>query len=299
MVEAAGGNWPEGWVKGEGFVRARTDNRYAPPPSFAVIAEEYVRQIVELSPGQRKRYLSQVCTLVDVEIRGVRTFDKPIDAIAERDIKAWLIDWNRALKTKANYHGLLFGIFTYAAEEGHLTVNPCARTAPKRSRVRQSQAELRFLTEDEMTTTVRLAPTHSDLLTFTVGTGLRFGEVTALWCSDIDLAHGTVRINKAWKRDGENGAADTPGWLSKKVGAKHTMLQHHLGNPKTHKSRRTSSSTTAGTRCAPPDGTTPQTREQGQENRRHQRRQSRAPHPAHNTSKPEPTGPGLLMKRRG
>ncbi|MFN2321226.1 MAG: tyrosine-type recombinase/integrase, partial [Dermatophilaceae bacterium] len=204
MVDAAGQYWPEGWVKGEGFVRPREDNRYEATPSFAGIGEEYVRQIVELSPGQRKRYLSQICTLVEVEVRGVRIFQRAIDAITERDIKAWLIDWDRALKTKANYHGLLFGVFTYAVEEGYLSTNPCARTAPKRSRVRQSQAELRFLTEDELSTAVRLAGENGDLLTFAVGTGLRFGEVTALWCSDVDLTRGTVRVNKAWKRDGEN-----------------------------------------------------------------------------------------------
>lgn len=239
MVDAAGQYWPEGWVKGEGFVRPREDNRYEATPSFAAIGEEYVRQIVELSPGQRKRYLSQIWTLAEVEVRGERIFERAIDAITERDIKAWLIDWDRALKTKANYHGLLFGVFTYAVEEGYLSANPCARTAPKRSRVRQSQAELRFLTEDELSTAVRLAGDNGDLLTFAVGTGLRFGEATALWCSDIDLTHGTVRVNKAWKRDGENGAGETPGWLKKQLGPKHTMRQHHLGNPKTPKSRRT------------------------------------------------------------
>jgi len=60
MVEAAGNYWPDGWVKGEGFVRARVDDRYCAPPSFAAVGEEYVRQIVELSPGQRKRYLAQI-----------------------------------------------------------------------------------------------------------------------------------------------------------------------------------------------------------------------------------------------
>ncbi len=49
-------------------------------------------------------------------------------------MKAWLIGWDRSLKTKANYHGLLFGVFSYAVEQGWLTANPCARTAPKRSR---------------------------------------------------------------------------------------------------------------------------------------------------------------------
>ena len=239
MVEAAGQDWPDGWVKGEGFVRARVDDRYCAPPSFATVGEEYVRQIVELSPGQRKRYLAQIRTLAGTDVRGTRIFDQTVDAIAERDIKAWLIDWDRSLKTKANYHGLLFGVFTYAVEQSHLTANPCARTAPKRSRVRQSQAELRFLTEEELRTAVRLAGVHGDLLAFTVSTGLRFGEVTALWCSDVDLVHGTVRVNKAWKRDGEDGETDTPGWLKKQVRPRHTMRQHHLGNPKTPRSRRT------------------------------------------------------------
>nr|MCW2727339.1 hypothetical protein [Aeromicrobium sp.] len=191
MVEAAGGRWPDGWVRGEGFVRAHDQDPYSPPPSFAAVGEEYVRQIVDLSPGQRKRYLSQIRVLAGLEIRGTRIFARPIDAIAERDIKAWLIAWDRSLKTKANYHGLLFGVFTSAAEQGHLTVNPCARTAPKRSRVRQSQAELRFLTEEELCAAVRLAGDAGDLLAFAVSTGLRFGEITALWCGDVDLVHAT------------------------------------------------------------------------------------------------------------
>ncbi|MFO6453364.1 MULTISPECIES: tyrosine-type recombinase/integrase [unclassified Aeromicrobium] len=238
MVEAAGNRWPEGWVKGEGFVRSPADH-YVPPPYFAEVAEEYVRQIVDLSPGQRKRYLSQVKVLARTEVRGARIFHRRIDAITEKDIKAWLIDWDRSIKTKANYHGLLFGIFTYAKEEGQVDENPCARTAPKRSRIRQSQADLRFLTEDEFRIAAQLAADAQDLLTLTVGTGLRFGEVTALWCSDIDLEHGTVRVNKAWKRDGEDGETETPGWLKKLVRPKHAMRGHHLGNPKTPKSRRT------------------------------------------------------------
>lgn len=239
MVEAAGGHWPEGWVKGEGFVRDRAGDVYTAPPAFGEIGEEYVRQIVDLSPGQRRRYLDQLGVLARTEIRGTLTFTRPINAIRKHDIKAWLIDWDRSLKTKANYHGLVYGVFGYALEQGHISVNPCARTAPKRSRVRQAQAELRFLTEEEFATTARLAGEHADLLTLTVGTGLRFGEVTALWCGDVDLVHGTVRVSKAWKRDGEKGETDTPAWLKKAIRPKHAMRQYHLGSPKTPRSRRT------------------------------------------------------------
>jgi hypothetical protein len=40
------------------------------------------------------------------EIRGAVPFERSVAAIGEQDIKAWLIDWDRALKTKANYHAL-------------------------------------------------------------------------------------------------------------------------------------------------------------------------------------------------
>ena len=150
-----------------------------------------------------------------------------------------LIEWDRSLKTKANYHGLIYGVFAYAVKRGYLAANPAIGTAPKQSRVKQSRPELRFLTERELETAVRLAKRHGDVLAVTAGTGLRFGEISALWVGDVDLDRGTVRVNKAWKRNGEDDATETPGWLSRQLRAKHTMRDHHLGHPKTPRSRRT------------------------------------------------------------
>jgi len=71
MVEAAGQRWPDGWVKGEGFVRPPdVADPMMPPPSFDKIGEEYVRQIVDLSPGQRKRYLGQLQVLARTPVSG-------------------------------------------------------------------------------------------------------------------------------------------------------------------------------------------------------------------------------------
>jgi hypothetical protein len=62
MGDAAGQHWPDSWVEDEGFVRARGAggdvDPMLPPPAFDVIGEEYVRQIVDITPGQRKRYRS-------------------------------------------------------------------------------------------------------------------------------------------------------------------------------------------------------------------------------------------------
>jgi integrase len=244
MVTAAGEHWPEGWVKGAGFVREHSSADVTTlPRSVEEVGLEYVGQIVDCSPGQRSRYRGQLRVLKGVEVAGhrgpYRPFDARIDTVTEADIKAWLIGWNRSLKTKANYHGLLYGVFNYALEKGEIAQQPLLRTAPKRSKIRQSQADLRFLTEAEFTTTAEVAKDAGDLLRVTVGTGMRYGEVTALWVSDVDLRHRTVRVNKAWKRDGEDGEQDVPSWLRKQLRSKHAMRGHHLGKPKTPKSRRT------------------------------------------------------------
>lgn len=239
MVDAGGQRWPDGWVRGEGFVRPVVVDPLTAPPRFVDIGEEYVRQIVDLSPGQRKRYLGHLKVLGSTRVRDSLVFTKPVTAIGEADLKVWLIEWDRSLKTKANYHGLIHGVFAYAVKRGYLAANPAVGTAPKQSRVKQSRPELRFLTERELDTAVRLAGVHGDLLAVAVGTGLRFGEISALWVSDVDLDRRTIRINKAWKRNGEDDATDTPGWLARQLQPKHTMRDHHLGSPKTPKSRRT------------------------------------------------------------
>jgi hypothetical protein len=117
MVEAAGQRWPDGWVKGEGFVRPPdVADPMTPPPSFDKIGTEYVRQIVDLSPGQRKRYLGELQVLARTPVRGSLIFAGPITAIGEAQLRTWLIEWDRSLKTKANYHGLIYGVFAYAGE---------------------------------------------------------------------------------------------------------------------------------------------------------------------------------------
>ena len=70
MVEAAGQRWPDGWVKGEGFVRPPdVTDPMTPPPSFDKIGEEYVRQIVDLSPGSGSGELPR-SDLRRVRVRG-------------------------------------------------------------------------------------------------------------------------------------------------------------------------------------------------------------------------------------
>ena len=156
-------------------------------------------------------------------------FAGPVTAIGEPQLKAWLIDWDRSLKTKANYHGLIHGVFAYAVKSGWLAANPALDTAPKQSRVKQSRPELRFLTERELHTAVRVAKDYGDLLAIAVGTGLRFGEISALWVGDINLDRRTIRVNKACKHNGEHEATETPGWLARQLRPK-SALRWVLGS---------------------------------------------------------------------
>ncbi|MFT4288703.1 tyrosine-type recombinase/integrase [Nocardioides sp.] len=97
---------------------------------------------------------------------------------------------------------------------------------PEAGRVKQSQAELRFLSEAEFAAAAKLAGRDADVLRVTVGTGLRFSEIGALWVGDVDLEHRTLRVNKAWKRKGEDGQSETPSWLKKLFKPKHSMRDH-------------------------------------------------------------------------
>ena len=249
LVEEAGNRWPEGWVPGQGFVTVETpsDSGHEPTPLLA-FGLRYVEQLI-IRPGQRARYRSQlkalaVLTLPSPTVPGAiyLPFGRNVEDVTPEDVRLWLSRWDRGLKTKANYHGLLFGVFAWAVEEHALIpVNPCAKTAPSRPTIKAEQPERTWLTEAEFKTFTDtfMAENSRDLLRVMVGTGLRFGEITALWVEDIDLTKRTLSVRKAWNRQGEDGETQIPKWLTKRISAKHEMRGHYLGLPKTPKSRRT------------------------------------------------------------
>lgn len=122
-------------------------------------------------------------------------------------------------KTIANRHGLLSSVCAWAVENGHLPRNPCKGVRLPRSVKREPV----FLSPPEVADllAVLVDQRYRDFVMVLVGTGLRWGEATALEVGDIvsDDRHVVIRVTKAWK-DTDSGP----------------MV---AGPPKTKRSRRT------------------------------------------------------------
>lgn len=151
----------------------------------------------------------------------------PIDVVDRAAIVRW-VAWQRQQTTSRgrpyspksieNAHGLLSAALSSAVEAELIARNP-ARGVPLPSDA--ERAEMVILTESEWVKLHAAVPARwQPLVALLYGTGLRWGEATALTPGDLDLDSGTpvLRVTRAWKK-GETGV--------------------YLGSPKTLRGRRT------------------------------------------------------------
>jgi len=147
----------------------------------------------------------------------------PVKALTWQQVTLWI----RELQTKglshksiANVHGLLSAAMNTAVRLGYRADNPCAAVRlPRNQRAGDDMVVLE--PEDLDLVLGNLIEHYRPFIVTLVGTGMRFGEATALHVEDLALdAHPpTIRINKAWKQDGDR--------------------QPFIGAPKSARSRRT------------------------------------------------------------
>lgn len=142
--------------------------------------------------------------------------EHPIDSITKADVGAWLAwqeqqpvwrDRNKpageqrtvSAKTVRNYHALLSAIFKSAVDEGIRVDNPAFKVRVTRGTKRENV----FLSPAEFETLLTFVPEkYRRFVLFLAGTGLRWGEATAVTWGDVNL-HGsppTVRVTRAWKK---------------------------------------------------------------------------------------------------
>ncbi|MEU2181517.1 tyrosine-type recombinase/integrase [Streptomyces thermolilacinus] len=242
LVEAHGNKWPYGWVRGRGFVEP-DDNPDDPP--FLDFAARYIDRLTGIDDRTREDYHRDVrvhlAHLEHMRADG-RALTATVGNITQDDVMDWVRreeagqrdpddpeKWLRRPadpKSIRNRHGLLFCIMQAAVEaEPQLrTKNPCRSTRLPRVD-NHIQDEMTFLERDEYQ---RIAAEIKDLAArdltdWLVGTGMRWGEATALQVRDVtlDAAIPTANVQRAWKR-----------------APKGVKPAYYLGPPKTRKGRR-------------------------------------------------------------
>ncbi|MGW2170352.1 tyrosine-type recombinase/integrase [Streptomyces sp. NPDC001705] len=256
LVEAHGNRWPHGWVKGHGFVEPDTN---PDDVDLAAWAHRYVDGLTGVEGRTRADYKRDIDRhfagvlvqgedgsevrlggLVHTPAGGGPTVPATVCNVTADDIRAWVRaqedgirhpakpdQWLRqeaSGKSIANRHGLLFCVFQAAVDAATplRPDNPCSKTKLPRGDD-GIEEEMCFLEHDEyarISACMReLDPAAADLADFLVGTGLRWGEASALQARDINLTRRTVNVQRAWKRQGDGST-------------------FKLGPPKTKRSRR-------------------------------------------------------------
>lgn len=240
LVDAHGQQWPPGWVKGKGFVEETAVDGDMPLVEWA---HRYVDRLTGIDERTRRDYKRDVdnhfsiiqhtqpsgrvvtATIANVNAADIQDWVRAQEA-GERnpaDPEAWLRR-GASPKSIANRHGLLSAIVQAAVEADPplRSKNCCLGTRLPRTDDGIDE-EMCFLEHDEY---ARIAaeiedPHARDLADWLVGTGMRWGEATALQVRDVSLARSTVSVQRSWKR---SAPGDGPAYF--------------LGPPKTRKARR-------------------------------------------------------------
>lgn len=144
-----------------------------------------------LEPNTRRGYESVVAGWVLPRWGAV-----PLNRITHADVVAWVADMSGQVGPATSGKALL--VLTQAVQlairDGRLARDPTVGVR----RPRPVRGRQRFLTHAEVTKLAGELPAPYDLLvTFLAYTGLRFGEVTALRVSDVNLARGRVTVDRA------------------------------------------------------------------------------------------------------
>lgn len=187
------------------------------------VFEQHLAQLTDVGPYQLKRYRSAI------RDHFARLSDRTVAGITRTDITSWINEMRAkpgrygdpmSAKTIANHHGLLSAAMNTALLLGYRADNPCKGIKLPKSA--HTEDVIRFITPQEWAVIMEnMDPHFRPLFKLLVGTGLRFGEATALTARDfrLDTKTPTVKVSKAWKQDDAGG--------------------YYIGPPKTPKSRRT------------------------------------------------------------
>ncbi|MFF4388505.1 tyrosine-type recombinase/integrase [Streptomyces sp. NPDC001552] len=219
-VNQAKQQWPPGWIKGRGHINAETmvEERYR--------FDLYAKACVEKRPGSR-RYKGQRLRALEMYLNP--TFGncdvRSAEHFCQETIGAWLVKMGetrikRGSKWKLMspgtirmYHGLLYQVMNTAVytQPPLRPQNPCKLSVlPKGNDWGvdddESTDEMEFMDPAQIAGLVSCLdrPMDKMLVRLAFGTGLRWGEISALQGKHVRsprTGEYEVRVTRAWKRD--------------------------------------------------------------------------------------------------
>ena len=187
-------------------------------PTVSEVVAEHIDLLNRVGEDTRTGYRLRARDHIDPHLGPL-----PVKALTWQIVTRWVRELQEkglAPKSISNVHGLLSAAMNTAVRLGYRGDNPC--TAVRLPRSQRAGEEMIVLVPHELDLILdNIAEHYRPFIVAMVGTGMRFGEVTALQVEDLslDARPPTIRITRAWKRDGTR--------------------QPYVGSPKSGRSRRT------------------------------------------------------------
>jgi len=163
---------------------------------------EWIDRHIDLLPNVTAGTRSVYRSYNDTDIRPNLIGKLPVDQLDRRTVETWVIYLHRERhlsgKSIKNRQAVLSAAMTRAVRDGLRESNPAAGvkapTTQKLAKVFLSGPEFAVLRDE-------LPEYYRPLVGVLYGTGMRWGEATALQVGDVDLAASppTVHVERAWK----------------------------------------------------------------------------------------------------
>lgn len=178
---------------------------YVPTENRKVVIGELLPQweagLIRLKPSTRGEIANIVRSRVEPRWGRVRVGD-----VRRQDVQGWVHELHEAGlagRTVDTVYGWFRAFYTWATDEGYVTVSPCTRITLPRGHSREHI----YLDPPQVAALIgHMDPRYRLFTEFLVTTGLRFGEAAELRVKDLDLPQRRATVNRAVTR----GKVGTP-----------------------------------------------------------------------------------------
>lgn len=157
--------------------------------------------LIRLKPSTRKHLRSYISATLEPRWGSAR-----VGGVTRRDVQSWVNEMHaegQAARTVDTKYGKLRAFYSWAVQEGYVSVSPCQKITTPRGHGREhtflTPAQVRDLLE-------HMHPHHRPLVEFLFTTGARFGEACELRVKDLDLDARRASIARSYT----NGAVTLP-----------------------------------------------------------------------------------------